>query len=155
MSMNAVGAVPAPAQLKRGVAKYRRRILGRNAYLAVTSEQMLLHGAIFLVSDGMTDAELVVWLHTELDKQNPQHGPRLQLVPRTVQSSFDGPSLSHPAIMRLEASLTAERKEDAAARDLDAIDDTGIESLLKTYPEGHIMRGVCLNLSRMLSSETG
>lgn len=132
------------SSLRRGVAKYRRKLLGRNAYVAVTSRGVVLNGAIYLVSDEMDDAALVVWLRAELDRVDPPMR-HLQLLPRTVEAAIDGPSPNHPAIALVEEAQ------------LEAIVDAPAQTepwFHAVYSEGHIMRGVCERLSRAADPST-
>lgn len=127
-------------RLRPGVAKLRGKILGRNAYVAITSALELLHGAIFLVTERMPDEEIVVWLRAELRSANREQKPHLQLMPRTVTAAIDGPSPSHPQ-RTAEPSVTLRTVEDL---------DVGARSLESFYEPGSVMHGVCVRLSQLL-----
>lgn len=88
-------------QPKRSVYKYRGRVLGQNAYYAITSTGELLNGCLYVVSDLETDAEIVSRLFIELDRLDPVRPP-LRLVKSAVGASIDGPSPYHPAIAQIE-----------------------------------------------------
>lgn len=91
---------PAPRP-RRSVYKYRGRILGQNAYYAITSSGELLNGCLYVASDLETDAEIVSRLFIELDRVDPVRPP-LRLVKSAVAASIDGPSPFHPAIAQVE-----------------------------------------------------
>lgn len=128
--------------LHRGIAKFRRKILGMNAYVAITSARKILHGAVYFPNARMDDAALVIWLRGELNRHDAVRSRHLQLVSRTVTAAIDGPSLTHPAIAVDKILLRT------------APDPARIESymaeLLARYPEDHIMYGVCRRLYEML-----
>lgn len=123
---------------RRGVSKYRGKVMGKNAYLAVTSTRELLHDAVYVVSDEMDDAAIVAWLKQELERVDPVKPRHLRIVPKTVTPAVDGPSLSHPEIL---ARIEVARRE---------LEDVDAAALAARYPEGHIMREVCLRLSALL-----
>jgi hypothetical protein len=124
---------------RRGVAKYRGKVMGANAYFAVTSERELLHGSVYVATAEMPDEALVTWLRDELDRHDPPR-PKLKIEPRTVTASMDGPSKTHPEILaRVEM---ARRAEELTTGD--------VAELIESYPEDSIMRGVCERLSRLL-----
>ena len=127
--------------LRRGVSKYRKKVLGRNAYLAVTSDRQLMHGAVYVVTDDVPDEALVVWLRRELDRVDPAKPRHLQLVRRSVAPAVDGPSPAHPEIARIEEV----RRETIAA-------SAPVPWFHEAYPEDHIMRGVCDRLSQLTDS---
>lgn len=129
---------------RRGVKKYRGKILGRNAYLAITSSRELLHGAVYVVTDAVDDAQLVVWLRRELNRCDPAKTRHLEILPRTVAAAIDGPSAHHPeiALARVEEVQSTAPPDPAESMDAGAV--------IAMYPEGHIMRGVCESLCRLL-----
>lgn len=92
---------------RRGPKKLRGKVFGRNAYLAVTSKGEVLHGLMYVVDDETTDAEIVAWLKSELDRVD-RIRPPLQLLARTVEASIDGPSPNHPAIAEETGDIAAE-----------------------------------------------
>ena len=141
--MSAVVEIARSHLLRRGVTKYRGKILGRNAYMAITSNRELLHGAVYVVNDELDDAKLVVWLRGELDRVDPVKPRHLQLLPRAVTAAIDGPSPSHPEITLARVEYSVSAKPDPAAPE-------DLSGLVTMYPEGHIMRGVCERLSRLL-----
>jgi hypothetical protein len=126
---------------RRGVKKYRGKVLGKNAYLAVTSARDLLHGTVYVVSDDMDDVALVTWLKRELDRVDPRVSrPRhLRVVPKSVSASIDGPSTTHPEILARVEIAHRETEEDL---DLDAI--------VEMYPDDPVMQGVVIRMANHL-----
>lgn len=97
--------MPATARVlnppSRGVYKLRGKFLGQNAYYAITSNAELLNGCVYVVRAEILDEQLVRWLFRELDARDREGRRHLQLVPRTVEPSVDGPSTNHPEISRV------------------------------------------------------
>lgn len=90
----------------RGIWKMRGKVLGRNAYYALTSSESIVGNCIYLVSPGVSDAEIVVRLRRALDEAEPRR-PQLHVLPREphpVASAIDGPSPLHPEILELAES---------------------------------------------------
>lgn len=65
-----------PPAAQRGVYKYRGKLLGRNAYYAVTSDGRMVGDGLRTAGLGKTDAEVVTGLYCELD-QAERPKPRL------------------------------------------------------------------------------
>lgn len=140
--MSAVVQVARSQLARRGVAKLRHKVLGRNAYVAVTSTLEILYGTVYLVTDDVGDASLVAWLNRELRRADPGKERHLSIVRRSVEPTIDGPSPTHPEIAGAEEQRVAEASAEAETVD--------VSWILAAYPEGHIMRDVCLNLSAAL-----
>jgi hypothetical protein len=56
--MSASAKVRLASPVPRGVHKLRARICGRNAYLATTADDRVLHDAVYLVTDSLPDASI-------------------------------------------------------------------------------------------------